>query len=69
MEPVPNRAPNPDTSHHEVQVRKGKSKWETRYSSTGGGLKAMHFYQSVNVGNGYRKRFVVDGKTVHTTTS
>ena len=67
MEAVPNRAPNPDTSSHEVQIRKDKGKWTTRYSSEGNGFEAAKMYRSLNVGKGYRKRFVVDGRTTHTT--
>lgn len=75
MSHVPNRAkdgarrisPDPNASLHEVQVRKDKGKWTTRYSFQGEGLKAAKYYQSVNVGKGYRKRFVVDGNVTHTT--
>lgn len=65
--PVPNRAPNPNTSLHEVQLRKNKGKWQTKYSFQGDGNNAVHYYRSLNVGEGYRKRFVVDGKVTHTT--
>jgi hypothetical protein len=75
MNEVPNRAghadrqilPDPNSSLHEVQVRKDKGKWTTRYSFQGEGLKAAKYYSGVNVGSGYRKRFVVDGNVTHTT--
>jgi hypothetical protein len=75
MSDVPDRAsdpsrrmsPDPNASLHEVQVRKDKGAWQTRYSFEGKGLDAMKYYQGINVGAGYRKRFVVDGKSVHTT--
>jgi hypothetical protein len=71
MEPVPNRAPkfDPATSFHEIQIRKEKGgKWTTKYSFQGDGLNAAKYYQGLNIGKGYRKRFVVDGKVTHTTT-
>jgi hypothetical protein len=69
MEPVPNRAPDYHTSLHEIQTRKEKGgKWTTRYSFQGEGLKAARYYDSLAIGKGYRKRFVVDGNVTHTTT-
>ena len=75
MSSVPNRAhdpnrrmsPDPNASLHEVQVRKNKGAWQTRYSFEGKGIEAVKHYDAINVGAGYRKRFVVDGTPVHTT--
>lgn len=75
MTDVPNRAndmgrrmaADPNASLHEVQVRKDKGAWQTRYSFEGRGLEAVKYYDGINVGAGYRKRFVVDGNPVHTT--
>ena len=75
MSHVPDRAtdsnrrmsPDPNASLHEVQVRKDKGAWQTRYSFQGQGLEAVKHYDAINVGAGYRKRFVVDGTPVHTT--
>lgn len=75
MTDVPNRAhdtarrvsPDPNASLHEVQVRKDKGAWQTRYSFEGKGVEAVKYYSGINVGAGYRKRFVVDGTPVHTT--
>lgn len=77
MDNVPNRAnnakrkaaPDPEKSLHQVQVRKGKGKWTTKYSAEGNGVEMAKMYGGLNVGNGYSKRFVVDGKPTHTTTS
>jgi hypothetical protein len=73
--PVPDRAkdpkrkvtPDPETSFHEVQVRKNKGKWTTRYSAQGKGIEMARMYGGINVGNGYSKRFRVDGTVTHTT--
>jgi hypothetical protein len=74
---VPNRAndsarqtalPNPDTSHHEVQIQKGKGKYKSVWSSQGQGLEAARKYAALNIGRGFSKRFVVDGKVTHRTT-
>lgn len=60
-------AADPNASLHEVQVRKDKGAWKTKYSFEGRGLEAVKYYDGINVGAGYRKRFVVDGNPVHTT--
>jgi hypothetical protein len=72
MESVPNRAPktsapDPETSLHEIQHRRGKGSWKTMRSYNGNGLQAARDYSALNIGRGDRKRFVVDGKVVHTT--
>ena len=60
--------PDPNTSRHEIQYRKGKGGWQTLRSYEGNGLKAARDYSALNIGRGGRKRFVVDGNVVHTTT-
>lgn len=61
--------PDPETSMHEIQLKHGDKNWATEYSYQGRGIEAMNHYKGINVGNGYSKRFLVDGRTVHTTTS
>jgi hypothetical protein len=65
----PNWKPDPETSLHEIQLKQGDGNWSTAYSYQGKGLEAKRHYVGINVGNGYSKRFVVDGKAVHETNS
>lgn len=77
MNEVPNRAhdpkrkfaPDAETSMHEIQMKQGDGDWSTAYSYQGQGLQAIRHYKGINVGNGYSKRFIVDGKTINTTHS
>jgi hypothetical protein len=39
-----------------VQVGKAKSGYKTRYSFTGDLARAVLYYSSINIGNGYKKR-------------
>ena len=48
----------------QVQVGKGKGKYATRYTFTGDIKTATRYYACINIGNGYKKRFVINGKTV-----
>ena len=48
---------------YEVQTRKN-GKYETRFRGTNL-THANCYYNGINVGNGYTKRFLVNGKTIH----
>ena len=49
---------------YEVQVGKGRGAYATRYTFIGDIRKACFYYQSINVGRGYKKRLLSDGKTI-----
>lgn len=53
-----------DSTKFDVQVGKGKSAYKTRYSFTGDLRQAAFYYHSLNIGNGYKKRLLLDGKTL-----
>lgn len=53
-----------DKTNFTVQVGKGKSSYKTRYSFTGDIRQAAYYYECINIGNGYKKRLVMDGKTL-----
>lgn len=42
-----------------VQIGKGKSAYETRYKIVGSIGQAIMYYNSINIGNGYKKRLLV----------
>jgi hypothetical protein len=42
-----------------VQIGKGKGSYSTRYSFIGELSKAVLYYKSINIGNGYKKRLFV----------
>lgn len=42
-----------------VQVGKGSSAYQTRYSFTGNLAQAVSYYNSINIGNGYKKRLLM----------
>jgi len=43
----------------EVQVGRGKGKYETRYTFVGNLHQAVFYYRAVNIGRGYKKRLVM----------
>lgn len=50
-----------DSTNFLVQVGKGeKGSYHTRYSFTGDINQAAFYYQCINIGNGYKKRFVME---------
>jgi hypothetical protein len=50
-----------DSTNFLIQVGKGeKGAYATRYSFTGDLGKASFYYQCINIGNGYKKRLVMD---------
>ena len=42
-----------------VKVGKGRGSYKTRYSFKGQLLRALLYYDSINIGNGYKKRILV----------
>jgi hypothetical protein len=46
---------------YEIQVRPWNGKYRTRYN-TRNWAQAVMYYNGINIGNGYRKRLLVDGK-------
>jgi hypothetical protein len=52
--------------HYEIQIGKGKGSYKTKYTLTNQ-FEAIKYYRGINIGNGYKKRFVEvydDGKNV-----
>lgn len=48
-----------------VQVGKGnKAGYKTRYTFKGNFDKARFYYESINIGRGYKKRLVMSGKVL-----
>jgi hypothetical protein len=53
------------TSKFVVQVgRYTKGSYKTRYSFVGNICGAMIHYEGINIGRGYKKRLVMDGKVL-----
>lgn len=47
-----------------VQVGRGsKGAYKTRYSFKGDIQKALFYFESINIGRGFKKRFLIDGRT------
>jgi len=42
-----------------VQVGKGKSAYQNRYTFTGNLPQAVQYYNGINIGRGYKKRLVM----------
>jgi hypothetical protein len=42
---------------YKVQVGKGKGSYKTRYTLYNQ-IQALRYYRGINIGNGYKKRFV-----------
>jgi hypothetical protein len=51
-----------DTTVFQVQVGKNKSAYKDRYSFTGDIRKAAFYYECINIGNGFKKRLLMNGK-------
>lgn len=51
-------------SKFQVQIGKDKSKYENMYVFTGQFSVAVSYYNSINIGNGYKKRLLLDGKVI-----
>lgn len=52
---------------YEVQVGRGQGRYETRYSFTNESFhcsRAWLYYSSINIGRGFKKRLLRDGKVV-----
>lgn len=48
----------------QVQVGRNRSAYKNRYTFSGDFNKAAFYYSCINIGNGYKKRFLLDGKVV-----
>lgn len=49
----------------QIQVGKGdRGSYKNRYSFRGDFKKAAFYYGCINIGNGYKKRFLMDGKVL-----
>jgi hypothetical protein len=48
----------------EVQTGKDKGRYQTKHKFTGSLVAATLWFNSTNVGNGYKKRLLMDGKTL-----
>lgn len=53
-----------ENSKFTVEIGKNKSKYSFRYTFTGDYHRAVFYYDSINLGKGYKKRLRVDGKTL-----
>ena len=53
-----------EKSKYQIQVGRYKSHYENVYVFIGSPLQALGYYRGLNVGNGYKKRLLVDGKVV-----
>lgn len=51
-------------SKFKVQIGKDKSKYENMYVFIGQFHVAVSYYNSVNIGHGYKKRLLLDGKVI-----
>lgn len=45
-----------------VQIGRGKSAYKDRFTSIGNPFQAVQLYRGINIGRGYKKRFLIDGK-------
>lgn len=48
-------------STFEIQIGRGKSSYKTRYSFVGNLARAVAYYNSLNIGRGYKKRLRCQG--------
>ncbi len=48
----------------QVQVGKKKGAYTTRYSIMGDIRTAAFYYECINIGNGYKKRLLINGKPI-----
>lgn len=48
----------------QVQLGKNRSAYRTKWSFIGEAAKAVKYYRCLNVGYGYKKRLVLDGKVI-----
>ena len=48
-----------DDTKFEVQIGRGKGKYQTKYSFKGELARAVMYYRCVNMGRGYKKRLVM----------
>ena len=48
-----------DDTKFEVQIGRGKGKYQTKYSFKGNLHQAVMYYRGINIGRGYKKRLVM----------
>jgi hypothetical protein len=48
-----------ETTEFLVQIGRGKSKYETKYTFRGELGRAVMYYNAINIGRGYKKRLVM----------
>ena len=53
-----------DQTEFLVQVGKGKSAYKTKYRFAGKLSMAVLHYNGINIGNGYKKRLLMNDKTL-----
>lgn len=53
-----------DNTTFSIQVGKGKGSYKDKYVFVGKLNQALFYYQCINIGNGYKKRFLLDGKVL-----
>lgn len=51
-----------EKTKYQVQVGRYDSRYENVYVFYGNHTQAWLYFQSINIGNGYKKRLLVDGK-------
>ena len=56
-------------THFFVQLGRGKSEYRTRYTIKGSLGEAVFYYRAINIGNGYKKRLLMNDRTLARTTS
>jgi hypothetical protein len=47
-----------------IQVGKGKGSYKDKYVFVGKLNQALFYYQCINIGNGYKKRLLIDNQVV-----
>ena len=53
-----------DKSVIHIQLGKNRSAYRNKWSFVGEAAKAVRYYRCLNVGYGYKKRLVLDGKVI-----
>lgn len=51
-----------EETKYQIQVGKNKSRYENVYVIIGNSTQAVMYYKGINIGNGYKKRLLIDGK-------
>jgi hypothetical protein len=53
-----------DNTTFSIQVGKGKGSYKNKYVFVGKLNQALFYYQCINIGNGYKKRLLIDNQVV-----